>query len=418
MRTRLLFCLFILAVVLITVTVGCPTFEEKNLDENDGLPGDDDDVTGDDDDAVDDDDAGDDDTVDDDDSSAVNLDGYKYWVVGRDDQTGEGVLLMAAGPKKSWIPYPLDIHPSTSWELTGCASDGQSSAWLIGNDLVHDSGFFLHIDNDGVKVVVAPYDSDDWQFAGIDVKGEDVGFSVGWDKQHNEGFVFKLTQTGWVLDDISATADVLLGEWKLNAVQAFSSVDGMAFGRNVRTLVKSGLVLARDAGEWRFRDPSLSLDDWELLDAHALSATHAYAVGYRADVGTPQGIMVEYTGNPLWNEIILPTVSDNWTMNAISLLETGNGFLVGNDDVNDAGVVFQFDPASGGSFVQMSVDIGQSWIGTDVLAISESEGVLIGNLPQESVGIIFFLEDGKWIPSQEIQYGSTNWTALGGCSLK
>ena len=175
----------------------------------------------------------------------------------------------------------------------------------------------------------------------------------------------------------------------------FRSESNSIFLKKVLILISIFFILSVPStlvyAEWANVNPPNVSSDWELFGVHFISSNEGWAVG--EDFINNRGVLLHLVGGS-WSSATPPTVSSDWGLRDISLISANEGWAVGTDSVNKVGIILHL---LNGSWTSVSPpNVSSDWELSGIDFISSNEGWAVGKDFTNKAGVILHLLNGSW----------------------
>lgn len=155
--------------------------------------------------------------------------------------------------------------------------------------------------------------------------------------------------------------------------------------------------------QWTDVTPPNVSSNWELFGIQFVSATEGWAVGQDSVNNT--GVLLHFV-NGTWTSVTPPVLSLNWGLVAVDFISASEGWAVGQDSINQTGVLLHF---LNGTWTPVSLpSVSADWQLQGVHFISSSEGWAVGRDSTNGTGVLLYFLNGAWTPFA-VPSVSSNW---------
>lgn len=200
--------------------------------------------------------------------------------------------------------------------------------------------------------------------------------------------------------------------WELSGVCFTSPDDGWAVGYDWEN--GRGVLLRYSGGSWMSLDTSAIIQpseswDWGLSSVHFVSATEGWAVG--TDECNAAGVLLHYRDGS-WVSVPPPEVSESWGLSSVHFTAPGEGWAVGKDEANGSGVLLHYSNGSWSPYDASSVissETSWEWELSSVHFTSPMEGWAVGYDWDNEKGILLSYLDGVWRSKNTPNMGGSDW---------
>ena len=193
--------------------------------------------------------------------------------------------------------------------------------------------------------------------------------------------------------------------WWLYDVYFSSPTEGWAVGRDFTNQV--GVLLYYSGGTWASVPPPFVSTGvgtgWWLNGVHLSSPTEGWAVG--EDATNAAGVLLHYSGGT-WTSVPPPSVSTAWMLEDVHFTSPTQGWAVGYDLANFLVVLLHY---SGGTWTSVPPpSVSTSWTLNAVHFTSPTQGWAVGWDLKNHVGVLLYYSGGTWTSAPPPSV-STDW---------